>query len=64
MTPILAESIYWHFPILIVTVSLIYSATRYEAWGDILKEALFWGGRMTLFLVSIGVVLFVISTYF
>ena len=64
MIPILAERIYWHFPILIVTVSLIYSATRYEEWGDIAKEALFWGGRMTLFLVSIGVVLFIISTYF
>lgn len=64
MTPLLAESIYWHFPILIVTVSLIYSATRYEQWNEILKEALFWGGRMTLFLVSIGVVLFIISTYF
>jgi hypothetical protein len=64
MTAPLAESVYWHFPILIVTVSMIYSATRYEAWGDIFKEALFWGGRMTLFLVSIGVVLFIISTYF
>jgi hypothetical protein len=64
MTPLLAESIYWHFPILIITVSMIYSATRFERWNEILKEALYWGGRMTLFLVSIGVVLFVISAYF
>jgi hypothetical protein len=61
MTPPLAESIYWHFPILIVTVSLIYSATRFERWGQILHEALVWGGRMTLFLAAIGVVLFLIS---
>jgi hypothetical protein len=64
MTPLFAESIYWHFPILIITVSMIYSATRYERWNEIFKEALYWGGRMVLFLVSIGVGLFVISTYF
>ena len=42
MTPLIAESIYWHFPILLVTVSLVYSATRYENWPDILREAVQW----------------------
>jgi hypothetical protein len=61
MTPLLAESIYWHFPVLIVTVSLVYSATRFEEWSLIVREAVTWGGRMTLFLVAIGVVLYLIS---
>jgi len=56
-----AESLFWHFPVLIVTVSLVYSATRYEEWGLILREALSWGGRMTVFLVAIGVVLALVS---
>ena len=60
MTPLLAESIYWHFPILLVTVSLVYSATRYEEWPDILHEAFTWGFRMFIFLVSIGFALFLI----
>jgi len=59
MTPILAESIYWHFPVLLVAVSLIYSATRYEDWGAILREAVSWGARMAVFLISIGVALYV-----
>lgn len=50
-----ATSIYWHFPILIVTVSLVYSATRFERWDHILREALYWGLRMTGFLAAIGV---------
>jgi hypothetical protein len=57
MIPLIAESIYWHFPILLVTVSLVYSATRYENWPDILREALQWGARMAFFLISIGVAL-------
>jgi hypothetical protein len=60
MIPLLAESIYWHFPILLITVSLVYSATRYEEWPDILREAVMWGSRMAFFLVSIGVGLFLI----
>ena len=60
MIPLLAESIYWHFPILLVTVSLVYSATRYEEWPAILREAITWGGRMAFFLISIGVALWLI----
>ena len=60
MTPLLAESIYWHFPVLLATVSLVYGATRYEKWPDILREAVTWGFRMAFFLVSIGVALWVI----
>jgi hypothetical protein len=54
-------SIYWHLPVLIVTVCLIYSATRYETWDAILHEAVRWAVRMTLFLGSIGVTLYLIG---
>ncbi len=58
-----AMSIYWHLPILIVLISLVYSATRYDQWGLILREAVRWGTRMTVFLVAIGVVLYVLATF-
>jgi hypothetical protein len=60
---LLATFIYWHLPILIAIVSLVYSATRYEQWGAILRETLRWILRMTVFLVVIGVLLFVLATF-
>jgi hypothetical protein len=63
MTPLLAVNIYWHLPILIVVVSIIYSATRYDQWDLIFREAVRWGWRMTLFLGLIGATLFVLSTF-
>ena len=56
-------SIYWHFPILIVLISLVYSATRFERWPDILREAWNWMSRMTLFLGVIAVILFVFAYF-
>ena len=58
-----AISIYWHLPILIVVISLVYSATRFERWGNILSEAVRWGLRMSAFLVGIGVLLFFLSLF-
>jgi hypothetical protein len=55
------HSIYWDLPILIVVVSLVYSATRYDGWDAILREAVRWGGRMTLFLGGIGLALYVVA---
>jgi integral membrane sensor domain MASE1 len=49
--------IYWHLPFLIVVVSLVYSATRFDQWGAILREAFRWGLRMTLFLFGIVLIL-------
>jgi hypothetical protein len=56
-------SIYWDLPILIVVVSLVYSATRYDGWDAIVREAVRWGGRMTLFLGGIGLALFVVARW-
>ena len=57
MNPLFGNNIYYHLPILIVVISLVYSATRFEDWRSILKEAFRWGLRMTIFLVTIALVL-------
>ena len=56
-----AASIYWHLPFLVVAISLVYSATRYDQWDAILSEAFRWGIRMFGFMLLIGVVLFIAS---
>jgi hypothetical protein len=48
-------------PALIVVISLVYSATRYERWGAIIQEAWRWGLRMAAFLAGIAVVLYLIA---
>ena len=63
MTVPFAASIYWHLPIALVVVSLVYSATRYDRWNMILYEAWRWGIRMAAFLGGIALVLFLLSTY-
>jgi hypothetical protein len=52
-----SASIYWHLPVMIVIISLVYSATRFDHWGAILREAFRWGLRMTLFLLGIVFIL-------
>lgn len=56
-------SIYLHLPVLIIVVSLVYSATRHDNWDKILREAFHWGVRMTTFLLAIGLILFALSTF-
>lgn len=55
--------IYYQLPILIVIISLVYSATRYDEWGAIFYEAFRWGSRMVFFLASIAVVLYGVALY-
>lgn len=63
MTPIFAVGIYWHLPVLLVVFSLVYSATRHDRWDRILWEALGWGLRVGGFLLSVGFLLFLASSY-
>jgi cytochrome c-type biogenesis protein CcmH/NrfF len=67
MTPPFAAnimtSIYWHLPVLLVVVSIVYSATRHDRWNRIFHEAFRWGRNMAVFLGVIALVLFVLSTY-
>lgn len=58
-----AASIYWELPVLLVVVSLVYSATRHDRWDRIAWEALGWGFRIAGFLAMIGVGLYVLSSY-
>jgi hypothetical protein len=48
-------------PLLVVLVSLVYSATRFDRWGPILREAVRFAGRLLIFLVVIGVVLYLVT---
>jgi hypothetical protein len=61
--PPFANDTYIHLPILIVVVSLVYSATRFELWSNILKETFRWGVRMFLFLCSIALVLYLLALF-
>lgn len=63
ITPLLAVSIYWDLPVLLVVVSLVYAASRHDRWDKILSEGFSWGVRITVFLVGIGLVLYLLSTY-
>jgi len=55
-------TIYVHLPVLIAVVSLVYSATRHDRRDRILREAAHWAVRMATFLLTIGLVLFALST--
>lgn len=66
--PLLAAALlrvpfYWHLPILIVVVSLVYSATRYDEWSEIWREARRWGIRLTSFLLVIVVILYCLASF-
>ena len=67
MTPLFAAGGWWtvalHLPVLLVAVSLVYSATRHDRWDLIVKEAVLWGFRMAGFLAGLGALLFVLSTW-
>lgn len=63
MFALLAVSIYWDLPVLLVVVSLVYAATRHDNWDKIVHEAIGWGLRITLFLFAIGLLLYLLSTY-
>jgi len=56
-------TIYVHLPVLVAVVSLVYSATRHDRRDKILREAAHWAVRMTTFLLTIGLVLFALSTF-
>lgn len=56
-------TVYAHLPFLLVAVSLVYSATRHDRWDRLLWEAVGWIFRMGGFLLGLGAVLYVLSTY-
>ena len=58
-----AMSIYWHLPLMLLVISVVYSATRHEQWDEILIEAFRWGIRMFGFMLLVAVVLFGVSIF-
>jgi len=56
-------SIYLQLIVLIVVISMVYSATRYDDWESIFVEAYRWGRNMFLFLAGIGVCLFLVGRW-
>ncbi len=62
--PLFAYNIYLlHLPILIVIVSLVYSATRFDQWRAIFREAVRWGLRLLGFLAAVAGVLYVVNLF-
>ena len=59
--PLAAINQLWYSLPLIVVISLVYSATRYDYWDNIFREAFRWGLRMSAFLAGIAVILYVMS---
>src|SRR5438270_837005 len=45
LMPLAVVPYYWHLPILIVVISLVYSATRFDEWQPIVRVAVRWGLR-------------------
>lgn len=56
-------SIYWELPLVLVMISLVYSATRFDDWPSILWETYRWARNMIVFLAAIALILFVISAF-
>ena len=52
---------FFDLPFMIILISLVYSATRYDEWGSIFVEAFRWGFRLLSFLIGIGLVLYILN---
>ena len=61
--PLFAVSVYWDAPILLLTFSLVYAATRHDRWDRILWEAGEWVVRIGGFLLTVAVALYVFSSH-
>ena len=52
MSPVLAaHSVYWDLPVVLVVVSLVYSATRFDRWDAILRDA---AARVAWYFLCLG----------
>jgi hypothetical protein len=63
LVPLFGSGVVWlHLPVLILVISLVYGATRFDDWPHILREAGRWVFRLTGFLFIVVFVLFVLAT--
>lgn len=54
----MSVSMYIQLIPLLIVISLVYSATRYDDWPDIFAEAVRWGSRMLMFMLGIFAVMY------
>jgi hypothetical protein len=53
---------YWiHLPVLVLAISLVYGATRYDQWPHTFREARRWVVRLIGFLAIVIVVLWMLA---
>ena len=57
-----AASIYWHLPIMVVLVSLVYHATRYDEWPEIIHHSIRGGAYIVFFMGSVFLFLLFLSS--
>lgn len=55
------NNIHWYLPPLVISVSLVYSASRFENWHLIWTHAIRWAIYILLFLGSVYVALYLVS---
>ena len=64
LAPLFGVSVYWiHLPILIVIISLVYGATRFDDWPHILREARRWVVRLAGFLAIVVLILYLMASW-
>jgi hypothetical protein len=56
-------SLFYHLPLLLIVISLVYTATRHDRWDRLLWEAVGWVVRMGGFLAGLGGLLYLFSSY-
>lgn len=61
MIPSVTDSIFFHFPMLVVPIALVYGATRHEQPLNIVVEACRWLYRLVMFLGTIAAVVFLMT---
>lgn len=61
MMSFVTTSIFFHFPMLVVPIALIYGATRHEQPWNIFVEAGRWIYRLLVFLGTIAAVVFLMT---
>ncbi|NBO92485.1 MAG: hypothetical protein EBV06_09285 [Planctomycetia bacterium] len=59
-----AQLYFQDLPLLIIMVSLVYSATRYEKWSAILVEAARWIAQLLFFLGGVALALYILTSVF
>jgi len=55
---------FWYLPPLFMFVGLVYSATKYDEWPAIFRDALWWQIRLLVFLASLGLVIYLFTRFF